>query len=145
MALDLERTQRRLDRYTIIGLTALSLGAFAGAWHQAILDGFAGGGAGLETALLVISVVGLVMFGAAFTGLYLMGRRLDERERAAIGDELAVMLSRRAAVFAFALSYVTAVLFGSLPFATELSGRTVALVIVGVATGALAVARRRAA
>jgi hypothetical protein len=145
MTLDLERTQQRLDRFTIIGLAALSLGSFAGAWHQAILDGFVGGGAGLETALLVVSVVGLVTFGVAFTALYLMGRRLDERERAAIGDELAVVLSRRAAGFAFILSFVTAVLFGSLPFATELSGRTVALVIVGVATGALAVARHRAA
>jgi hypothetical protein len=144
MTLDLERKQQRLDRYTITGLGALSIGAFAGAAHQAMLDGLLTASAAVQTTLSVISVAGLLVFGAAFTALYLMGRRLDQRERAAIGDELAVVLSRRAAVSAFVVTYVTAVVFSAIPADPELSGRTVALLIVGVAMGTLAIARRRA-
>ena len=144
MTLDLERKQQRLDRYTITGLGALSIGSFAGAAHQAVLDGFLTAGTPVQTTLSVISVAGLVLFGVAFTALYVMGRRLDQRERAAIGDELAVVLSRSAAVSAFGFTYITAVVFSAIPADPELSGRTVALLIVGVSMGTLAIARRRA-
>ena len=80
MTLDLERKQQRLDRYTITGLGALSIGSFAGAAHQAVLDGFLTAGTPVQTTLSVISVAGLVLFGVAFTALYVMGRRLDQRE-----------------------------------------------------------------
>ena len=83
MTLDLERKQQRLDRYTITGLGALSIGSFAGAAHQAVLDGLLTAGTRVQTTLSVISVAGLVLFwlGGDFVSSRIVLHRVNRWER----------------------------------------------------------------
>lgn len=145
MTLDVERKQRQLDGFTVAGLTGLSLGSLAGAAREFGLGDWIEVGGAIDTTLQGIWIIGLLVFGLTFAGLYAVGQRLEPGEREALGDEFAHFLSRKAAIFAFVMSFVTAVIFTAIPSSSELSGRGVAMVIVGVATGALALARRRAA
>lgn len=143
MTLDVERRQRQLEGFTVAGLAGLSLGSLAGALREFGLGDRVASDGLLDRLLLGGWVLGLLVFGIAFTGLYLVGTRLGPDERATLDDELARFLSRQAAVFAFVITFVIAVVFTAIPAASALSGRGVAMVIVGMAAGALAIARRR--
>lgn len=144
MTLNVDRKQRQLEGFTVAGLTGLSLGSLAGALREFGLGDWIDSGGAIDKTLLGVWIIGLLVFGVAFTGLYTIGQRLHPAEREALDDELAHFLSRKAAVFAFVVSFVTAVIFTAVPTASELSGRGVAMVVVGVAAGALAIARGRA-
>lgn len=144
MTLDIERRQRQLEGFTVAGLAGLSLGSLSGGLREFGLGDWITSEGTLDRVLLGTWVIGLFVFGAAFTALYVIRTRLGPDERAALDDELARFLSRQAAVFAFVVTFVTAVAFTAIPAASALSGRGVAMVVVGVATGALAIARRRA-
>lgn len=143
MTLDVERRQRQLEGFTVAGLAGLSLGSLAGGLREFGLGDWITSEGTVDRVLLGTWVIGLLVFGAAFTALYVIGTRLGPGERAALDDELARFLSRQAAVSAFVITFVTAMVFTAVPGAASLSGRGVAMVVVGVATGALAFARRR--
>jgi len=145
MTLDVERKQRQLQVFTASGLTGLSMGSLAGALREFGRGDWIAIEGSFDRALLGGWMIGLLVFGVAFTTLYLIGARLRPGEREAVGDELERFLSRQAAVFAFVVAFVTAVIFTAIPAASSLSGRGVALFIVAVAAGALVVARRSTA
>ena len=89
--------------------------------------------------LLMIWIAGLVIFGLAFGSLWLVGRQLNAQDRAALGDELQVMLSRKIAVSDFTVTFIVAVLIAVIPGSERRPGDAVAAAIVAVAAANLAV------
>jgi hypothetical protein len=129
----------RIGRARVVGLFGLATGAMLEAIRVAVLDaGWIASGDGPDVVLLVASVVGFLVFAAAFGWLWYAGRRLDQRGRESVGDERAVFLTRRIAVGAFVASYLFAVVVAALPPSIDLPGRAVALGVVAVGAGALA-------
>lgn len=130
----------RIDRARVAGLFGLAGGSLLEAVRLVGLDaGWLTPGGGPDVALLVASVVSFVVFAAAFGWLWLAARRMDDRERRAMGDERAVFMTRRIAVTAFVASYLLAVVVAALPSSIDLPGRAVALGVVAAGAGALAV------
>jgi len=142
MTSQIEHRQHQLETRTIAGLIALAIGSLAEAARVTAIDrGWISEADTVERALLLGWIVGLVVFGLVFTSLWWLGRRLDRKEREALGDELQLFLSRRNAVVAFVATFVAATLIATIPAAADLPGRAVALAIVAVATGTLALGR----
>jgi hypothetical protein len=137
-----ERRQRQLDTLTITGLIALAIGSLAEAVRVTGVElGWINEAAAGDRILLLTGIVGLVVFGLAFSALWWTGRRLSPQEREALGDELRLFLNRKNAIVAFVATYLTAVMIATIPAAADLPGRAVALVIITVATATLVVGR----
>jgi hypothetical protein len=135
----LEQKQVRIHLGTTIGLLALAVAFMATAARSTgeqlewfTQDDTASG------VLLAIWVVGLVIFALAFGSLWLVGRQLDARERVALGDEFQILLSRKRAVSAFAVTFIAAILVAVIPGSEKLTGDAVAAGIVGIAAATLA-------
>jgi hypothetical protein len=138
----LEREQRRLETWSIVGLAALAAASLAEAGRLIGLDRqwFLEGGS-VERILSVVWMVGLLLFGGMFVALWWRGRSQDDDARRVLGDEMQRFLSRKNAVSAFVMTYVAATILAALPIAAELPGRAVALIVVAVATASLATGR----
>lgn len=135
----LEQKQARIHLGTTIGLFALAIAFMATAARSTgeQLEWFTQN----DTAsgiLLMIWVVGLVIFALAFGSLWMIGRQLGVHERVALGDEFQILLSRNAAVSAFAVTFIVAVMIAVIPGSEKLPGDAVAAGIVGVAAATLA-------
>jgi uncharacterized BrkB/YihY/UPF0761 family membrane protein len=87
----------------------------------------------------MIWIIGLVIFGLAFGSLWLVARQLDAQDRAALGDELQVLMSRKNAVTAFTVTFIVAVLIAVIPGSERLPGDAVAAAIVAAAAATLAI------
>ncbi|MGD2061863.1 MAG: hypothetical protein PVF87_13410, partial [Acidimicrobiia bacterium] len=89
MTLNVDRKQRQLEGFTVAGLTGLSLGSLAGAVREFGLGDWIESGGAVDKTFLGAWIAGLLVFGVAFTGLYVIGQRLQPGEREALDDELA--------------------------------------------------------
>jgi hypothetical protein len=140
MGMTLEQKQAQIHLGTVIGLFALATAFMAAAVRSTgeHLEWFAHEDA-VAGVLLMIWIAGLVIFGLAFGSLWMVGRRLDTQDRAALGDELQVLMSRKNAVSAFTVTFIVAVLIAVIPGSERLPGDAVAAAIVAVAAATLAV------
>jgi hypothetical protein len=131
-----------LETRTNLGLGALATAALAEAVRVLGIDsGWITGNETMNRVLLGIWIAGLLVFGIAFTSLWLLGQRLDETQKQALGDELQLFISRRSAATAFVATYLATVLVAAIPATVGLPGRVVGLGLMAVATGALLVSR----
>jgi hypothetical protein len=140
MGMTLEQKQTQIHLGTVVGLFALATAFIAAAARSTgqHLEWFTHDDA-VAGVLLTIWIVGLVIFGLAFGSLWLVGRQLNAQDRAALGDELQVLMSRKNAVSAFAVTFIAAVLIAVIPGSESLPGDAVAAAIVAVAAATLAV------
>lgn len=136
----LEQKQTQIHLGTVTGLVALATAFIAAAARSTgqHLEWFTHDDA-VAGVLLIIWIIGLVIFGLAFGSLWLVGRQLNAQDRAALGDELQVLMSRKNAVSAFAVTFIAAVLIAVIPGSERLPGDAVAAAIVAVAAATLAV------
>ncbi len=136
----LEQKQTQIHLGTVIGLLALATAFMAAAVRSTgeHLEWFTHDDA-VAGVLLMIWIIGLVIFGLAFGSLWLVGRQLNAQDRAALGDELQVLMSRKNAVSAFTVTFIVAVLIAVIPGTERLPGDAVAAAIVAVAAATLAV------
>ncbi|MGD2101094.1 MAG: hypothetical protein PVG83_02580 [Acidimicrobiia bacterium] len=142
MTAQIESRQRKLETRTNLGLGALATAALAEAVRVLGIDsGWITGNETMNRVLLGIWIAGLLVFGIAFTSLWLLGQRLDETQKQALGDELQLFISRRSAATAFVATYLATVLVAAIPATVGLPGRVVGLGLMAVATGALLVSR----
>jgi hypothetical protein len=140
----LEQKQTQLERNTVIGLFALAVAFLAAAARStAVHLEWLATDAAAARVLQVIWIIGLALFGLAFAWISLLGRQLNPRERAALGDELQVVLSWRSAISAYVVTFVMALIIASVPSTERLPGNAVAAAIVGVGVATLAIQRLR--
>jgi hypothetical protein len=140
MGMTLEQKQAQIHLGTATGLFALAVAFIAAASRSTgeHLEWFTYDDA-LAGVLLMVWIIGLVIFGLAFGSLWMVGRQLNAQDRAALGDELQVLMSRKNAVTAFTVTFIVAVLIAVIPGSERLPGDAVAAAIVAVAAAALAV------
>lgn len=136
----LEQKQAQIHLGTVIGRFALAVAFIAAAARSTgeHLEWFVHEDA-VAGVLLLVWMVGLVIFGLAFGSLWMVGRQLDTQDRAALGDELHVLMSRKSAVTAFTVTFMVAVLIAAIPGSHKLPGDAVAAAIVAVGAATLAV------
>lgn len=140
MRLTLEQKQTQIHLGSIIGLFALATAFMAAAARSTgeHLEWFTHGDA-VARVLFMIWIIGLVIFGLAFGSPWLVGRQLNAQDRAALGDELQVLMSRKNAVGAFTVTFIVTVFIAVIPGSPRLPGDAVAAAILTVSAATLAV------